>query len=86
MPDGSPLPAGMLDGISTAALFAGVLWGGLAGGFIVYGSKQKVLAPFLVGVALTAATYLLWNSAIWMSVVSVAILAGFFWLKSRGYC
>jgi hypothetical protein len=84
MPDGSHL-SGMLDNISTSALLASVFWGGIAGGFLVYGWKQKVMIPFLVGLALTCVSYFLLDSALWMSVASVAILAGFVWSKKQGY-
>jgi hypothetical protein len=77
--------AGLLDNISTSALLASVLWGGLGGGFLVYGWKQKAMIPFIVGVALSCVSYFLMSSALMMSVVCVLILAGFIWLKKRGY-
>ncbi len=84
MPDQTSL-GGLFDNISTSALLASVLWGGIGGGFLVYGWKQKVMIPFVVGVALSCVSYFLMSSALWMSVVSVAILAGFVWLKKQGY-
>jgi hypothetical protein len=75
----------MFDNLSTSALLASVFWGGLAGGFVIYGWKQKTLIPFLVGVALTAASYLMLNSALEMSAACIAILGGFYWLKRNGY-
>jgi hypothetical protein len=84
MPDTNSM-GGLFDNISTSALLASVLWGGIGGGFLVYGWKQKVMIPFLVGVALTCVSYFLMSSALWMSVVSVVILAGFIWLKKQGY-
>ena len=84
MPDNTSL-GGLLDNISTSALMASVLWGGIGGGFLVYGWKQKATIPFIVGVALSCVSYFLMSSALWMSVVSVAILAGFIWAKKQGY-
>jgi hypothetical protein len=84
MPDTGSL-GGLLDNISTSALLASVLWGGIGSGFLVYGWKQKAAIPLAVGLALSAVTYCMWNSALWMSVVSVAILAGFIWAKKQGY-
>jgi hypothetical protein len=88
MPDGminNLSTGGLFDQISTSALLASVLWGGIGGGFLVYGWKQKVMIPFIVGVALSCASYFMLSSALWMSIVSVAILAGFFWVKKQGY-
>ena len=84
MPDSGDL-GGSLSSISAGALFAGLVWSALAGGFLVYGWKQKVLIPFLVGLALTAITIFLWNSALYMTLACAGILAVFFWLKKQGY-
>jgi hypothetical protein len=86
MPDGAinNLSMGGFN-ISTSALLASVLWGGIGGGFLVYGWKQKAMIPFVVGVALTCASYFFWSSALLMSVVSVLILVAFIWSKKQGY-
>lgn len=76
---------GDLSSISVAALFAGMLWGALAGGFLIYGLKQKAVIPLSVGVGLTAITILLWNSALYMSLASIGVLGVFWWLKKQGY-
>jgi hypothetical protein len=88
MPDGltSATGGGMFDNISTAALLASVLWGGIGGGFLIYGWRQKTAMPFIVGVVLSCVSYFMLGSALLMSVVSVLTLAGFVWLKKRGYC
>jgi hypothetical protein len=79
------MPDGLFDNMSTSALLASVLWGGIGGGFLVYGMKQKVMIPFIVGVALSCVSYFLLSSALLMSIVSVLILAGFIWMKKHGY-
>jgi hypothetical protein len=84
VPDNTSL-GGLFDNISTSALLASVLWGGIGSGFLVYGWKQKAAIPLAVGLALSGVTFFMWNSALWMSVVSVAILAGFIWAKKQGY-
>ena len=85
-PDGLTSPTGgLFDNISTAALLASVLWGGIGGGFLIYGWRQKTVIPFVVGVALSCVSYFMLGSALLMSVVSVAILGGFVWMKKRGY-
>lgn len=75
----------MFDNMTAGALFASVLWGGIGGGFLVYGWKQKVLIPFLVGVALTCVSYFFLDSALLMSALSILILAAFVWSKKQGY-
>jgi len=84
MPDNASM-GGLLDNISGSALLASVLWGGIGSGFLVYGWKQKATIPLAVGLALVGVSYCMLNSALWMSVVSVAILAGFIWAKKQGY-
>ena len=74
-----------LDSMSISALMASVFWGALAGGFLIYGWRQKTVIPFLVGVALTVVSYYFLNSALSMSLAGAVILAGFFWLKKQGY-
>lgn len=76
----------MFDNMTTGALFASVLWGGIGTGFLVYGWRQKVAIPFVVGVALTVVSCFFLNSALTMSAISAAILAAFIWMKKRGYC
>ena len=85
MPDGLSSITSGLNSVSTAALLASVLWGGIGGGFLVYGWKQKTAIPFVVGAALSFVSYFMLGSALLMSVVSVLILGGFIWLKKRGY-
>ena len=66
MPDGlinNMSTGGLFDNISTSALLASVLWGGIGGGFLVYGWKQKAMIPFIVGVALSCVSYFLLSSA-----------------------
>ena len=84
MPDSGSM-GGLLDNISTSSLLASVLWGGIGSGFLVYGWKQKAAIPLTVGLALVGVSYCMLNSALWMSVVSVVILAGFIWAKKQGY-
>jgi len=79
------IAGGDLSSISVAALFAGLLWGALSGGFLIYGWKQKAAIPLVVGVVLTAITIFLWNSALYMSLASIAVLGAFWWLKKQGY-
>jgi hypothetical protein len=83
MPD-QAITGGMFDNMSAGALFASILWGGIGGGFLIYGWRQKTLMPFLVGLALSVVSCFFLNSALWMSVISIAIIAGFIWYKKQG--
>ena len=60
-------------------LFAALIWGSIGTGFAIYGKKQKATAPLLGGLLLIAITYLI-TSALYMSLVGVALVAGIWWL------
>ena len=65
------------------ALIASFLWGTVGSGFAVYGWKQKEMIPLFGGIALIAVSYFCANSALVMSLVSIAIIAGIFFLKKH---
>ena len=65
-------------------LWASCLWGAIAGGYMVYGWRQKALIPFLGGLAMTAASFLI-ISALLMSLASLAIMLIVWWLLRQGY-
>jgi hypothetical protein len=62
-------------------LWASVLWGGIGGGYIIYGWRQKSGIPFAGGVAMSLACFL---PALPMSLVSIAAMAAVYWLMKRG--
>ena len=63
-------------------IWASVLWGGIGGGYIIYGWRQKAGIPFAGGVAMSLACFL---PALWMSLASVAIMFAVWWLCRQGY-
>ena len=63
-------------------IWASVLWGGIGGGYIIYGWRQKSGIPFAGGVAMSLACFL---PALWMSLASVAIMVAVWWLCKQGY-
>lgn len=65
------------------ALWASCLWGAMASGYCIYGLKQKSLIPFLGGLAMTAASFLL--GALMMSLACIAAMAAVWWLLRQGY-
>jgi hypothetical protein len=65
-------------------LWASMIWGAIAGGYCLFGWKQKSLIPFLGGLAMTAATFLIF-SALWLSLASIAVMFAVWWLCKQGY-
>ena len=72
-----------LGKIDQHALWASCLWGAVASGYWIFGMKQKALIPFLGGVAMMAASFLL--GALTMSLASIAIMFAVWWLLKQGY-
>jgi hypothetical protein len=64
-------------------LWASLIWGGIASGYVVYGYRQRAAIPFLGGAAMTAASFFL--PALIMSLVCIAIIAAVWWLLRNGY-
>ena len=63
-------------------IWASVLWGGIGGGYIIYGWRQKSGIPLAGGVAMSLACFL---PALWMSLASIAIMFAVWWLLKQGY-
>jgi hypothetical protein len=90
-PDGGGILARMSDDslisalgkINQNALWASCLWGAVASGYMIYGWKQKAVIPFLGGLAMTAASFLM--GALTMSLASIAIMFAVWWLLRQGY-
>ena len=65
------------------SLFASLIWGSVGLGFFIYGKKQKSGVPLFGGLAMIGISYFV-SSALYMSLVSAAILAGMIWMIKRG--
>jgi len=52
-------------------------------GFAIYGKRQRETAPLVGGVALMAISYFI-SSALLMSLVGVALVAGIVWYQRQG--
>lgn len=70
--------------VSQNFLWASCLWGGIAGGYMIYGWRQKALIPFLGSLVMTAMSFIGPNALI-MSVVCIATMVAVWWLMRRGY-
>jgi len=70
--------------ISAHFLVASLIWGSVGVGFFIYGKKQQSLVPLFGGLLLIGVSYFI-ESALYMSLAAIAILAGIWWLKKQGY-
>jgi hypothetical protein len=75
---------GQLGALNEHYIWASFLWGTIAGGYLVYGWKQKASIPLVGGAVMTVATFVIF-SALWLSVVSIAIMFAVWWLLKQGY-
>jgi hypothetical protein len=68
---------------SPNAFVASIIWGAAGSGFFIYGWKQKSTVPLWGGIALTAGSYFFADSALIMSLFSIAVIAGIYFLRGR---
>jgi len=68
--------------LDSSSLLASLLWGSIGSGFVVYGKKQGEPVTLFGGIALVAVSYFA-ETALIMSLMSVALIAGIFWLRRR---
>jgi len=61
-----------------------MIWGTIAGGYMIYGWKQRLTIPFIGGLAMTVAAIFIFSAAL-MSLLSVAIMFAVWWLLKQGY-
>lgn len=69
--------------MNTDTLWASMLWGAVGSGFAIYGKKQSRVVPMVGGLAMIGATYFC-ETALVMSLVSSALIAGIWWATKRG--
>ena len=63
----------------TSTLFASLIWGSIGMGFAIYGKKQRTTVPLVGGIVLMGISYFI-GSALVMSLVGVALVAGIVWV------
>ena len=73
-----------VDLLNEHYLWASVIWGAIAGGYLIYGWRQKVMVPFIGGLAMTAASFFI-GSALLMSLACIALMVFVYWLAKQGY-
>jgi len=65
-------------------LWASLIWGSVASGYLIYGWKQRSLIPFVAGLVMTTVSIFIF-SALLMSLVCVATIFATWWLLKQGY-
>jgi len=65
-------------------LVASLFWGSLGLGLFIYGKKQQSMAPLFGGLLIIGISYFI-DSAFYMSLAAIALLAGVYWLKKQGH-
>lgn len=71
-----------LGPINAHYLWASVIWGAIASGYLVYGWKQKSAVPFIGSLFMMAASIFIF-SALEMSLACIAIMAGIWWMMKN---
>jgi hypothetical protein len=64
-------------------LFASLLWGSVGLGYFIYGKKQQSISAMVGGILMVFASYFI-DSAILMSLASLAIMLAVYFLVKRG--
>jgi hypothetical protein len=71
-----------LMNLNSNQLWASVLWGGIGGGYLIYGWRQKSAIPLVGGVVMSLSCFL---PALPMTLVSIATMVAVWWLLKQGY-
>jgi len=66
--------------VDSSTLFASLIWGSIGAGYLIYAKKQRSGPAFAGGITMIVISY--FCSTLWMSIFSVAIMAGvYFWSR-----
>ena len=74
--------SGGVDFTNSSDVWASVLWGGIGGGYLLYGWRQKESVPLVGGVVMSLACFL---PALSMTLLSLTAMVAVYWLMKRGY-
>jgi hypothetical protein len=72
-----------LSSVHQSFIWANLIWGTVSSGYMIYGWKQKMLIPFVGGLAMMAVSC--FTPALLMTLASIAIMVGVWWLVKEGY-
>jgi hypothetical protein len=65
-------------------LFASLLWGSVGAGYLLYARRQRMIVPFIGGVAMIGVSYFV-VAWLWMSVICIALMVAVYQLVKQGY-
>jgi len=65
-------------------LFASLIWGSIGAGYFIYGKRQQSWVPMVGGIVMIAVSYVV-GSALLMSLICAALMAGVYVLLRQGY-
>jgi hypothetical protein len=68
--------------LSSNQIWASVIWGGIGGGYLIYGWRQKASIPLIGGVVMSVACFL---PALPMTLISIFTMVAVYWLSKKGY-
>ena len=72
-----------MDLMNEKFLWASMIWGAFASGYLIYGWRQKAAIPFVGGaIMMTASCFL---AALPMSLVCLVAKVAVYWLVKHGY-
>ncbi len=74
---------GVMNLLNENYLWAQCIWGAVAGGYMIYGWRQRAIIPFIGSLAMSAACLFL--GALWMTLACVAVMFAVWWLLRQGY-
>ena len=69
--------------LNANTLFASLIWGSVGAGYFIYGKKQGVLTAAIGGIVMIAVSILVPNW-LWMTLISLGVIAGVWWFIRRG--
>ena len=64
-------------------LWASVFWGAIGSGYVMYGWRQKSMIPFIAGLIMSVAACFV--PALPMTLISVGVMYGAWWMLGHGY-
>jgi hypothetical protein len=72
-----------LGSLNQNFLWASLIWGSIASGYIIYGWRQRATIPLIGGVVMTVAS--IFAPALTMSLVCILAMFAVWWLLRQGY-
>jgi len=69
---------------SAHSLIASLIWSSVGLGLFIYGKKQQSMVPLFGGLFLIGISYFI-DSALYMTLAAIVLIAVVSWLKKQGY-